>query len=89
MQPPARRFVQNSKLDTSTIPVQLTWSATDSGGVAAYQLQQSTNGGAYQNVSLPSATATTITRSLTPGNTYQFQVRAQDKAGNRSSWKPG
>jgi hypothetical protein len=89
VQPPARSFVQNSRLDTSTIPVQLTWSATDSGGVAAYQLQQSTNGGAYQNVSLPSATATIITRSLTPGNTYQFQVRAQDQAGNWSSWKPG
>jgi hypothetical protein len=89
VQPPARSFVQNSRLDTSTIPVQLTWSATDSGGVATYQLQQSTNGGAYQNVSLPSATATTITRPLTPGNTYQFQVRAQDKAGNWSSWKPG
>jgi hypothetical protein len=89
VQPPARSFVQNSRLDTSTIPVQLTWSATDSGGVATYQLQQSTNGGAYQNVSLPSATATTITRPLTPGNTYQFQVRAQDKTGNWSSWKPG
>jgi hypothetical protein len=89
VQPPARGLVQNSTLGTSTIPVRLTWSATDSSGVTGYQLQQSTNGGAYQNVSLPSATATTITRSLTPGNTYQFQVRAQDQAGNWSNWKPG
>ncbi len=53
------------------------------------KLQQSTNDGAYKNVSLPSATATTITRSLTPGNTYQFQVRAKDQVGNWSSWTPG
>jgi hypothetical protein len=76
-------------LGTSAIPVELTWSATDSSGVAGYQLQQSTNGGAYKDVSLLSATATTMARSLTPGNTYQFQVRAQDQVGNWSSWRAG
>ena len=89
VQPPAHSFMENSTLGTSTVPVKLTWSATDDSGVAGYQLQQSTNGGAYKNVSLPSATATTIMPSLTPGNTYQFQVRAQDQVGNWSSWRPG
>ena len=89
VQPPAHGFVGNSTLGTSTVPVKLTWSATDDSGVAGYQLQQSTNGGAYKNVSLPSATATTITHSLAPANTYQFQVRAQDQVGNWSSWTPG
>jgi hypothetical protein len=89
VQPPAHDFVDNSSLGTSTIPVKLTWSATDDSGVAGYQLQQSTNGGAYKNVSLTSATTTTITRSLAPGNTYQFRVQAQDQVGNWSSWTSG
>ena len=81
--------MENSKLGTSTIPVEQTWSATDNSGVAGYELQQGTNGGAYNNVSLPSVTSTTITCSLTPGKTYQFQVRAQDQIGNWSSWRSG
>ncbi len=45
VQPPAHGFAENSTLGTSTIPMQLTWSATDNSAVAGYQLQQSTNGG--------------------------------------------
>src|ERR671910_541832 len=57
---------------------------------ASYQLQQSINGGAYTNVALPSATATTISRSLAPGtNTYRYRVAAKDKAGNLSAWASG
>ena len=89
VEPPAHGFVENSRLGASTVPVKLTWSATDNSGVAGYELQQSTNGGAYNNVSLPSTTATTMTRTLTPGNTYQFRVRAMDQAGNWSSWRWG
>jgi methionine-rich copper-binding protein CopC len=91
VQPPTHDFVENDNLGASTVPVKLTWSATDDSGVSGYQLQQSTNGGAsYQGVALPSGTATTITRSLTPGDTsYQFRVRAQDQAGNWSSWTSG
>ena len=87
----AKGFVLNSTLGTSAIPVQLTWSATDGGGsgIAGYQLQQSTNGGAYQDVALSPVTTTTITPSLAPANTYQFQVRAQDQAGNWSAWQQG
>jgi hypothetical protein len=87
VEPPARGFVEHSTLGTSTRPAQLPWSATDDSGLADYQLQQSTNGGAYKALSLPSATATTMTRALTPCNTYQFQVRTQDQVGNWSSWR--
>jgi hypothetical protein len=73
--------------------VKLTWSATDNpggSGIASYQLQQSVNGGAYTNVTLPSATATTISPSLAPGtNTYRYRVAAKDNAGNLSAWATG
>jgi hypothetical protein len=72
------------------VPVELAWLATDaSSGIAGYELQQSVNGGAYANVALPSATTTTLTHSLDPGKAYQYQVRAQDQAGNWSLRKPG
>jgi Regulator of chromosome condensation (RCC1) repeat len=87
---PTHTFTTLSTLATSTAPVKLTWSATDNpggSGVASYQLQQSVNGGTYSNVTLPSATATTISRSLAPGtNTYRYRVAAKDNAGNLSAW---
>jgi hypothetical protein len=89
-QPPTESFATNSTLGTSTIPVKLTWSATDGSGtgVAEYKLQQSTNGGAFTAVSIP-ATSTSKTVSLSPGNTYQFRVQAKDAAGNWSDWTNG
>ena len=90
---PIHTFTTLSTLGTSTVPVKLTWSATDNpggSGIASYQLQQRINGGAYTNVTLPSATATTISRSLAPGtNTYRYRVAATDKAGNVSAWVAG
>jgi hypothetical protein len=89
-QSPARGFVAGSTLGTTAVPIQLSWSTTDVGsGVAAYQLQQSVNGGAYADVSLPSGTTTALTVSLDPNKTYQYRARAQDKAGNWSEWVPG
>jgi hypothetical protein len=90
---PKHSFTTLSTLGTSTVPVKLTWSATDNpggSGIASYQLQQSINGGAYTDVSLPSATATTISASLAPGtNTYRYRVAAKDNAGNLSAWATG
>jgi hypothetical protein len=74
------------------VPTKLAWSATDTGGsgVASYELQQSTDGGAsWTNVALSSPTAKNITLKLGVGNTYAFRVRATDKAGNTSDWKQG
>jgi hypothetical protein len=90
IQPPRQGIVANSTLSTSTIPLELTWSGTDGGsGVVGYELQESINGGSYVNVSLPSPTATNITRLLEPASTYQYRVRAQDQAGNWSDWQAG
>jgi Bacterial Ig-like domain len=93
---PAHSLSATSSLGTSTtgnsVPVKLTWSATDStggSGIASYQLQQSINSGAYTNVTLPSATTTTFSPSLTPTKTYRFRVAAEDTAGNVSAWSYG
>ena len=89
---PTHKFTTLSTLATSTVPVKLTWSATDNpdgSGIASYQLQQSINGGAYTDVTLPSATATTISASLAPGTTYSYRVAAKDNAGNLSAWATG
>jgi FG-GAP-like repeat/FG-GAP repeat len=90
---PTHTFTTLSTLGTSTVPVKLTWSATDNtggSGIASYHLQQSVNGGPYTNIALPSATATTISPSLAPGpNTYRYRVTATDNASNVSAWVAG
>ena len=92
VKPPAQSLIANSTVvGASQVPVKLQWSATDSGsGVASYELQQSTNGGAsWTDVALPSATAKSVTPKLGVGNTYSFRVRAKDNANNLSSWMQG
>jgi len=88
----------------STIPVTVTWSATDgSGSIASYQLQQKkdtlnnlvTTTGTFTDVS-PAPTGTSVTLDLQMGqvlalrpivlNSYTFQVRACDVAGNCSAF---
>jgi hypothetical protein len=81
---------EGTTLGTSTVPVRISWSATDEDGVSSYAVQESTDGGAtYKNVALASATATSKTLSLTPGGTYRYRVRATDGAGNVSAWAEG
>lgn len=90
VKPPAQSLVTNSTLGTSTIPVNLSWSATDSEGtVTRYELQRSADGGAYQNVNLPGATKASTVQSLSPAHNYRFRVRAADDNGNKSFWTYG
>ena len=89
VRPPAQDFVAGSALGTSAVPVKIAWSATDGSGISSYQLQQSTDGGAYTDVTLPTLTTTTKSFSLAPGSTYQFRVRATDGAANTSDWSYG
>jgi beta-lactam-binding protein with PASTA domain len=74
-----------SSLATSTVPVRMTWSATDTGGsgVARYEVQRSTNnGGTWTAEALSTPLTTVKTLTLTPGTSYRFRVRAVDVAGN-------
>ncbi|MDX6534153.1 MAG: hypothetical protein QOF68_1897, partial [Gaiellales bacterium] len=91
-QAPARTLTQDVQLLQQTVPVTISWSGLDVGtGIASFQLQQTTNGGAtWVTVALPSPTATSINRALAPGTTaYQFRVRATDAAGNVGAFTSG
>jgi hypothetical protein len=88
VQAPTQNLNANFQLN-STVPVRIQWSATDANGIASYELQQSTNGGAFTAVALPLATTKSVTPKLGVGNTYAFRVRAKDNAGNLSNWKAG
>jgi hypothetical protein len=87
---PEHNLVTGSMLGTSTVPIKISWSATnEEGSVARYELQRSTNGGTFKGVALSSATSVAKTLQLSPGNAYQFRVRATDDAGNVSKWVYG
>ena len=90
VQPPKESFVSSAQLGSSGIRSELVWSASDDdSGVGSYELQQSTNRGAYQNVPLSAPTATSTKLALSPGSTYEFRVRVTDSAGNQSEWETG
>ena len=79
---PVSALATTGQLGTSTIPVHVTWSASDLDGIAGYELQRSTDGGStWNSVSLPSVTATSVTLNLAPSAGLRFRVRATDTLG--------
>jgi hypothetical protein len=87
---------------TGGVPVTVSWTGTACGSGAVscnidhYVLQQSTNGGGFTAVGLPSPTATSMTLLLKPSPTnqsattsYKFQVQAVDVSGNLSPFAAG
>ncbi len=74
------------------VPVRSSWSGSDGSGagLSAYWVERSVNGAAWRRVSLSTGLSTSAVQSLGPGsNTYQYRVRAVDKAGNWSGWSLG
>jgi hypothetical protein len=68
----------------------VSWGGSDLGsGIAAFQLQHSVNGGAWQDVALATATVRTVDVPLRLGAAYRFRVLARDGAGNASTWAVG
>jgi hypothetical protein len=80
---------QLSSTQPTTVPVQLSWSATSTDGVCEYDLRQSTNGAAYTPVTIPSPTSKSVTLSLASGltQTYAFELRARSCAGDWSAYR--
>lgn len=72
------------------VPVEISWSGTDTGwGIASYRLERSVGGGGWTKVALPSARTTKIVQSLVYGVSHRYRVRAVDKAGNTGAWDYG
>jgi hypothetical protein len=86
---PVAEVALNAQLGTSKIPLQITWSASDSSGIASFELQQQRNGGSWKTISLPSPTATQITLNRPKRYTYAYRVRATDTKGNTSLYATG
>ncbi|MCU0505454.1 MAG: glycosyl hydrolase family 18 protein, partial [Chloroflexi bacterium] len=61
------------------------WSATDAGGIAAYDVQVATDGGPWVDW-LVATTATSDVWLGRTGRGYAFRVRASDPTGNVSGW---
>ena len=76
-------------VNVSSIPVKISWSATDPSGVCSYALEESVNGGAYASVTLPTPTATAVVRTQTSGSGYQYRVAGTDCVGNTSAFVAG
>ena len=79
-------------LANSTIPVNISWTASTGHPVTSYELQRSVNNGAFVNVPLADATPN-VTLNLAMGttttpNTYRFQVRGCNST-NCSAWAVG
>jgi hypothetical protein len=86
---PTRLLVAGTAISSGRIMARLGWSGADAtSGIARYELQQSTDGGAWSTVSTTLQTPT-LDRLLATGHRYQFRVRAVDKAGNAGTWMAG
>ena len=86
---PAQRMAYGDTMNSSGVPVTVSWSGADDTAVTGYDFYASTNGGSWTQQTLPNATATSITYTLAPGSSYRFAVRSRDAAGNVSPWMYG
>jgi subtilisin family serine protease len=92
--PPRQRLIDGSKLKETKIPVRVVWDpasdASSSSGIWRYQVQQRRKVGSTWGEWATVATTPQlgVTRKLTAG-TYQFRLRAEDRAGNVGAWTAG
>jgi GH25 family lysozyme M1 (1,4-beta-N-acetylmuramidase) len=86
---PSTRLWSGRVLGTSTVPVRVSWGASDPSGVASTGLQRSANGGSWTTTALPSTAATAADSSIPIGGTARQRVRATDKKANTSDWLNG
>jgi len=85
---PAVTLRNNAGTVTKADPVTISWHGTDAtSGISHYTLYESKDGGAYTQIA--SQSATSFSKNLGPGHTYQFEVAATDNAGNTSAATQG
>ena len=82
-------FIGGGTLGSTTVPVRVSWTASDPCRIAGYAVQRRVDGGAWAGVALASPRSTSATQSLAFGDTYEYGARATDGAGNTSAWQYG
>jgi hypothetical protein len=86
---PSRRLLTGTSISAGKTVVRLWWTGSDVlSGIARYELEQSTDSGAWTTVST-ALTSATLDRPLAPQHTYRFRVRAVDNADNVGAWATG
>ena len=79
---------KGSAASLASVPLTVSWSATDVGtGVARYELQRREGAGAWTPVALPTALTRSIAARVAIGSAMTFRVRATDRSGNVSAWR--
>ena len=71
-----------------TVGVSSYWSAFDSDGIGSYDLRLRTNG-SWGTTNFADGLAASRTLVLTPGNAYQFAIKATDRRGASSDFSYG
>ncbi|WP_330355422.1 fibronectin type III domain-containing protein [Streptomyces chartreusis] len=73
--------------DTTTGKAKLTWAKSPEMDLAGYRVYRRLKGASFGSAPLATTTSTTYTDATLPltGDTYYYEVRAYDKAGNSSS----
>jgi uncharacterized protein YkwD len=79
-----------SVIDSSKVKVTVRWTGGDprlqvlTAGLRDYEVQRRVVGGTWR--SLGYRTTTSVTETLPRARTYEYRIRARDKAGNRGAW---
>ena len=90
--PPAAVIAGKGNQIGTTVPMTVSWAATDADGdaISAYTLEQSPDGGSsWTSVGLPTAKSISATVNVTFSSTVQFRVRATDARGAVGAFATG
>jgi hypothetical protein len=86
---PVAGIVPGSTISDDKVKVRVRWSGSDAtSGIARYELAQSVDGGPWTSLG-QQLSGTSRDLWLSTQHTYRFEVRAWDRAGNRSSFRVG
>jgi GH25 family lysozyme M1 (1,4-beta-N-acetylmuramidase) len=88
MSAPATRLTAGKTLGTS-VPVHLSWTATDGSGIASTALQRRVNGGSWTGTTLSSVAAMSYEGYISSGGSLQPRARATDRKANTSAYASG
>jgi hypothetical protein len=88
---PSASPAKSRAVTSKKVAFAVSWPAgTDVGrGIARYRLQLRIDGGSWQRVDLPGATARRVVIELWARHDQQLRVRAVDRAGNAGPWSEG